>query len=103
MDRRLDLTMFAGFHVAALISAGGDMPNLTFEHVDRLIGEYVDAIQPVDPDEKEMQFTFELRHKADMRAIKRWKDAHPDSEIDWPDHADMVVWLLEQLENPTET
>jgi len=38
---------------------------------------------------------FNLRWDADMRAIKRWQAAHPGNDLVWPDHADMVVWLLE--------
>lgn len=45
----------------------------------------------------ELQATFDLRWKADMRAIKRWQEAHPGNELVWPDHADMVVWLLELI------
>ena len=45
----------------------------------------------------ELVATFNLRWKADMRAIKRWQAAHPGSELAWPDHADLVVWLMEQL------
>lgn len=47
---------------------------------------------------KDLQATFDLRWKADMRAIKMWQAAHPGNELVWPDHADLVVWLLEQLE-----
>ena len=47
---------------------------------------------------EDMQCTFDLRWKADMRAIKRWQEAHPGNDLVWPDHADLVVWLLEQLE-----
>jgi hypothetical protein len=46
----------------------------------------------------ELQRTFDIRWAADQRAIKRWQEAHPDSERVWPDHADMVVWLMEQHE-----
>lgn len=52
----------------------------------------------------DLQRTFDLRWKADMRAIKRWREAHPGNELVMPDHADLVVWLLEQLRsdsNPT--
>src|SRR5690348_5000879 len=44
----------------------------------------------------DLQRTFDLRWDADMRAIKRWQAAHPGSDLVWPDHADMVVWLLER-------
>ena len=42
-----------------------------------------------------LQLTFDLRWKADRRAIKRWQAAHPGNDLTWPDHADMVVWLME--------
>jgi hypothetical protein len=42
--------------------------------------------------------SFLIRWKADMRAIDRWQAAHPGNDLVWPDHADLVVWLLEQLE-----
>lgn len=45
-----------------------------------------------------MQQCFALRWEADMRAIKRWQAAHPDSEQTWPDHCDLLIWLLDQLE-----
>ena len=47
---------------------------------------------------EEMQATFDLRWKADQRAIKRWQEAHPGNDLTWPDHADMVVWLLGEVE-----
>lgn len=33
--------------------------------------------------------------EADQRAIKLWQEAHPDSDVVLPNHADMVVWLLD--------
>jgi hypothetical protein len=45
-----------------------------------------------------MQQSFALRWDADMRAIKRWQAAGPDRELTWPDHTDLLVWLLEQLD-----
>ena len=49
-------------------------------------------------EQAEMQATFDLRWKADMRAIEMWQAAHPDRSEVWPDHADMVVWLLERAD-----
>ena len=46
----------------------------------------------------EYKASFDLRWKADMRAIKMWQEAHPGQENVWPDHADLVIWLLEQLD-----
>lgn len=45
---------------------------------------------------EDYEHTFELRRKADIRAIKRWQQAHPGSDHIWPDSADLCVWLMEQ-------
>ena len=42
----------------------------------------------------DLHMTFELRHKADMRAIEMWRKEHPGKELVVPDHADLVVWLI---------
>ena len=42
------------------------------------------------------QSSADLRHDADRRAIVRWSEAHPDRPLTWPDHADLVVWLVER-------
>lgn len=47
---------------------------------------------------QELERYFDLRRSADMRAIKRWQAAGPNRELTWPDHADLVVWLLEENE-----
>lgn len=41
--------------------------------------------------------SFDLRWKADMRAIKAWQAAHPGKELVWPSHVDLVLWLFAQL------
>lgn len=46
----------------------------------------------------ELEMLFDTCWKADRRAIKRWQEAHPGNDNVWPDHADMVVWLMEQLD-----
>lgn len=42
----------------------------------------------------ESRASFDLRWKADMRAIKRWQEAHPEAADIWPDHVDLVLWLM---------
>lgn len=46
----------------------------------------------------ELEALFDLQWKADQRAVKRWREAHPGNDLVLPDRADMVVWLMEQLE-----
>lgn len=66
--------------------------------------ETKDILEHASSELDEIQRLFELRYAADMRAIKRWEDATGKTLI-WPDHADLVVWLLNRLESargPTE-
>lgn len=47
----------------------------------------------------ELRRGFDVRWRADMTVIKAWQDAHPGNDLHWPDHADLVVWLLEERED----
>jgi len=42
----------------------------------------------------ELEAVFDHRWEADMRAIKMWQEAHPGNDDVWPDHADLVCWLM---------
>jgi hypothetical protein len=47
----------------------------------------------------DLEFTFDLRWKADMRAIERWQSENPEKRaLTLPDHTDLCVWLLEKLD-----
>lgn len=54
----------------------------------------------------ELEALFDLQWKADQRGIKRWQAAAPEGEdrsMTWPDRADMVVFLLDELERSEQT
>ena len=57
----------------------------------------IEAMEKAAQSIEEHSRTFKLRRNADMRAIKRWQAA-TGQELTWPDHADLVVWLLERLD-----
>lgn len=67
-----------------------DPPNTRLEQALARITE-------LEEEQKEHDATFDLRWKADMRAIKMWQQAHPGRPNIWPDHADMVVWLMKRI------
>lgn len=46
----------------------------------------------------DLQRTFDLRWTADMRAVARWREGHPERELVLPDHVDLVIWLSEAVE-----
>jgi hypothetical protein len=46
----------------------------------------------------EHEASFDLRWKADMRAIERWRGARKDRELILPDHADLCVNALDWVE-----
>lgn len=62
-----------------------------------LLDRLATALEQVQEDHDDLDRSFMVRWEADMRAIERWQDAGPGRALTWPDHADMVVWLLEQL------
>lgn len=63
----------------------------------QLMAEAAQALKAKDAEIAELNAAFDLCWKADMRAIERWQKAHPGKELVWPDRANMVVWLLEEL------
>lgn len=48
------------------------------------------------PDDQDRK--FDLRWDADMRAIRMWQ-AETGRDLVWPDHADLVVWLLKKMDD----
>ena len=49
--------------------------------------------------DEEHEASFDLRWKADMRGIKMWQKEKPKArKLVWPNHADLVCWLIEQLD-----
>lgn len=46
----------------------------------------------------ELQATFDLQYKAEMRAVALWRSAGFGSELVLPDRTNLVMWLLSQVE-----
>lgn len=63
----------------------------------------VDTLSPEELRDRvlELEATLDLRWKASMRAVKRW-EAATGIVLQHPDHADLVVWLLGELERKDE-
>src|SRR5690606_40771852 len=78
------------------------LPPLAEGNVAHLIAAQAAEIERLQRELDELQQSFDLHWRASMRAIKRWQEAHPGSDLTWPDHADLVVWLLEQLDAARE-
>lgn len=48
----------------------------------------------------DLERTFDLRWKADMRAIEGWRADDADRrKLVFPNHTDIVIWLLERLDS----
>jgi len=51
-----------------------------------------------DTREAELQLWFDVRTAADQLALAKWSAAHPTASSPLiPEHADLVIWLLDQL------
>jgi hypothetical protein len=46
-DRKVDLTMFAGFHMGWLTLKGGRVPAVSYEEIHAMIDEYCSKVLPV--------------------------------------------------------
>lgn len=94
------LTALIKRHKAELHKAiiDGDIAELTVKQTLEL----VDFAAKLEIDNAEHELTFQLRHEADIRALKRWRSEAPGRELRMPDHADMVVWLLKELDKCAE-
>lgn len=57
----------------------------------------LNAVPDLLTDRAESEASFDLRWKADMRAIRMWQEATGRTEV-WPDHADLCVWLLGRID-----
>lgn len=45
----------------------------------------------------EKQALFDRLWEADMRGIKMWQKANPGNDLVWPDRAQHVAWVLDQI------
>jgi hypothetical protein len=65
---------------------------------DRTLGWFDEPLvrlsdyQALKAERDELQQTFDFRWEADMRAIKRWREANPGNDLVWPDHVDLILW-----------
>lgn len=56
-----------------------------------------DEIERLRLERDELQQAFDMRRKANSRAIKHWQQK-TGKTLTWPDHADLCVWLFEEIE-----
>jgi chromosome segregation ATPase len=54
-------------------------------------------IQALTSERDELSATLEMMSAAGLRAVRMWREAHPDADI-WPDQASNQVWLMERVE-----
>lgn len=47
----------------------------------------------------DLQQTFDLQWKADMRGVEMWRKDRPERALTLPDHGHLVSWLLEELDD----
>lgn len=77
------------------------------DEIDRIPRNAGAEVQRLEKELAELQDSFDLRWKADMRAIARWRAVVTSRESEaligvLPDHADLCVWLLGEVERLEE-
>lgn len=66
--------------------------------------KYAGARRRIEKLEKELvdfEASFEIRWDADQRAIKLWQEATGKEDV-WPDHADLCVFLMSEIDRLKE-
>lgn len=61
------------------------------------VSNQADRIAELERENADFRQTFDFQWEANRRAIKLWQEAAPERDLTWPDHAKMVVWLLERI------
>lgn len=72
----------------------GIAPDGTKEARDAATQIIIERVNRLRAQRDELQDSFDLRWKADMRAIRKWQAANQGNDLVWPGHTDLVVWLL---------
>ena len=70
----------------------------TVQAVSDTLADAVAEITRLRGEVEEFEMSFELRWNASRRGGKKWQEAGPGRELTWPDHADLVVFLMEQID-----
>lgn len=64
-----------------------------------LLTSQAQELAEVKADRNDLQQTFDLQWKADMRGVEMWRQGRPDRALTLPDHGHLVSWLLGELED----
>lgn len=59
-------------------------------------------IEALVAENAEYEEVFDMQWKAGMRAVERWREAHPGNDLVLPDTADLCLWLLARVERLEE-
>lgn len=94
-----DMTKSLHMYRAAADQAGCPKDESQYAWIEAVVAERDDLrrrLAEAEKDRDELQAGFDLRWKADIRAISRWKGSTGQT-MNWPDHADLCCWLMDGL------
>jgi regulator of replication initiation timing len=59
--------------------------------------EQLEEIEKLKEEKGLLDAMFEMTWKADVEAIKMWREQHPDQELVIPDERKLIIWLIDQI------
>jgi len=65
--------------------------------VNRYIAQLEKQVAALTAELNELKVTYQLMSDAGLRALRKWKAAHPEQDM-WPDQAANMVWLMEHCD-----
>lgn len=81
-------------HRTLFIGTGGYLTCSLIDCPEPGVGKAIDTLKA---EVKDWEESFDLYNKACVRGGQMWKEATGNDRV-WPDGAEMVAWLLEQLD-----
>lgn len=82
--------------LARLLALGKKALSPEYQYAGELIPRK--AIEHRNEEIEKLEASHQLRMRADDRALRKWRAAHPNKVMYLPDHADLCVFLMTELD-----
>lgn len=63
-----------------------------------MVQDLATALRDAEGENEEWQRSFEIYHACQMRAVKLWQEKHPDKPLTWPDGAEGICTVFEEVD-----
>jgi hypothetical protein len=99
-----EIWTLAQSHDVKLVPTAGLPKYILADSAEKRIAELEAELAKSREEVEELNATFDLQWKADMRAVEEWRKQDPDGrKLTLPDRKDQFLWLCRELAKTRET